>query len=265
MSKKVTSSPKFPPLTPPSSALLKVENLTVSWEGDPVFEDVSFAVEKGERVCIFGKSGVGKTTLFHAIAGLSTLDKGRVLLADDAFLDIRGQAGFIAYMFQNDLLIEELTVEMNCALPLLFSRGAQDKKHPSKLSKKDALECVRQLLPSFGLKEVGGAYPRELSGGMRQRAALLRTSLTGDRVVLMDEPFSALDTFTKQDMIDFFIEKAASADLTTLFISHNIEEAKAFGTRALIFAGDPQAGKPTHLIADVEPPRIEDFLGQLDI
>lgn len=259
--------------------LLKVEHLSISWKGESVLEDVSFEIQEGERVCIFGRSGVGKTTLFHAIAGLTKPDVGKVLLGKaplaasegtmppsvggspkDIFEDMTGHAGKISYMFQDDLLLEELTVEANCALSLLFA-----DRSGSRISKKAALKRVRSLLPSFGLGEVGQSYPKELSGGMRQRAALLRTSLAGNRVVLMDEPFSALDTFTKQEMIDFFIEKADASHLTTLFISHNLEEAEAFGTRSLIFAGNPQAGTPSHLIADVAPSKIRDFLGQLNV
>lgn len=278
--------------------ILKVENLSVDWEGEPVLSDISFSVYPGERVCLFGRSGVGKSTLLHAIAGLNKPSSGLVLLAgceskngttaprsahpspaklqflrdaaahlidnsahslDDAinflensagYCDITGEAGFISYMFQSDLLFDQKTVLQNCSLPLIIEG----------ISRKEAEERVRESLATFGLAEVADSYPQELSGGMRQRAALLRTSLVGNKVVLMDEPFSALDAFTKADLQRFFLQKAQELELTILFVSHDFAEAEVFGTRALVLAGNPQAGVPSNIIADTDPSKLVSYL-----
>ncbi len=278
--------------------LLKVENLSVDWEGEPVLSNTSFSVYPGERVCIFGRSGVGKSTLLHAIAGLNKPSSGRVLLAGcedkngttslhsaypsparlqflhDAaahqihnsahssggarscvetsagYCDITGEAGFISYMFQSDLLFDQKTVLQNCSLPLIIEGTPR----------KEAEQRVQESLATFGLAEVADSYPQELSGGMRQRAALLRTSLMGNKVVLMDEPFSALDAFTKADLQQFFLQKAQELELTILFVSHDLAEAEAFGTRALVLVGNPQAGVSSNIIADTYPEKLVSYL-----
>lgn len=280
--------------------ILKVEKLSVDWEGEPVLSDISVSVYPGERVCLFGRSGVGKSTLLHAIAGLNKPSSGLVLLAgcedqkgtktpcsahpsparlqflraaaahpidnsvhssdgainglecletSEGYCDITGKAGFISYMFQSDLLFDQKTVLQNCSLPLIIEGTPR----------KEAEERVRESLATFGLAEVADNYPQELSGGMRQRAALLRTSLMGNKMVLMDEPFSALDAFTKADLQRFFLQKAQELELTILFVSHDLAEAEAFGTRALLLAGNPQAGDPSNIIADTNPEKLVSY------
>lgn len=240
--------------------ILKVADLSVNWEDECILNDISFDVLPGERVCLFGRSGVGKSTLFHAIAGLRKPSVGKICLAEregeksmPTYRDITGNAGSISYMFQTDLLFNQKTVLQNCALPLILAG----------ISRKDAEKRVGETLSTFGLAEVAESYPSELSGGMRQRAALLRTSFMGNKVVLMDEPFSALDAFTKEELQHFFLTKAQELDLTILFISHDLMEAQAFGTRALVLAGNPQAGAPSKLIGDTDPANLASYLQYL--
>lgn len=259
--------------TTANAPLLSVNDLTISWQAEPVLNHIAFKVSDYERLCFFGKSGVGKSTLFHVVAGLNQPDTGEILLrtpnqnahknaSQDTrekintrtkFQNITAQPGHISYMFQQDLLFPEKTVLQNCALPLILSGT----------SHKDAYELVQNQLKPFGLKEVADKYPRELSGGMLQRAALLRTSLTGNNVVLMDEPFSALDAFTKAEVQSFFLEKVAELGLTILFITHDISEAQIFGTRAIIIAGNPQAGRASEIIADTTPQNLPGYLDKL--
>ena len=163
---------------------LEVRGVSVSFDGRKVLEDVSVTLRKGELVCLLGVSGGGKTTLFNVISGLLQPDAGQVLLDGE---DITGKPGHISYMLQKDLLLPYRTIEDNVALPLLL-RGVK---------KREARKQASALFEEFGLGGTEKLWPSQLSGGMRQRAALLRTYLFSQDVALLDEPFSALDTLTK--------------------------------------------------------------------
>ena len=141
---------------------LKVEGISKSFDGEPVLADISITLNKGELVSLLGISGVGKTTLFNIIAGLSRPDTGHVLLDGE---DVTGCPGRVSYMLQKDLLLPYRTIEDNVALPLIV-KG---------LKKREAREAVFPYFRQFGLEGTQKKYPAQLSGGMRQRAALLRT------------------------------------------------------------------------------------------
>ena len=173
-------------------AALQVEHVTLSWAGSPTVADVSLEVAPGELVCLVGRSGCGKTTLFHGIAGLSRPDEGHVLLHGT---DVTGQPGHVSYMLQKDLLLPQRTIQDNVCLPLLVA-GTPKAETRTKAS---------ALFGRFGLEGCERLYPCQLSGGMRQRAALLRTYLMDNDVVLLDEPFSALDALTRTDMRGWFL------------------------------------------------------------
>lgn len=210
---------------------LSANHITVTYEHTPVIEDISIYLKQGEIVSLLGVSGVGKTTLFNVLSGLLIPDRGTVLLEGD---DITGSAGRISYMLQKDLLLPFKTIEENVALPLII----QGKK------KKAAIKEAVKHFPSFGLESTEQKYPHQLSGGMRQRAALLRTYLFSDQVALLDEPFSALDTITKGAMHQWYLEILDQIKLSTLFITHDIDEAIYLSDRIYIMAGKP--GKIVH-------------------
>ena len=171
-------------ISPSDMNKLEVIKISKSFDGNSVLKDISIELNKGELVCLLGVSGGGKTTLFNIISGLLTPDKGQVLLDGK---DITNQPGHISYMLQKDLLLPYRTIEDNTALPLLL-KG---------MKKKEARIQVSPLFSQFGLEGTQKKYPSQLSGGMRQRAALLRTYMFSKDVALLDEPFSALDTITK--------------------------------------------------------------------
>lgn len=226
-------------------AELQVINITKSFEHEKIIENVSLSLHKNEIVSLLGVSGGGKTTLFNVIAGLSKPDSGSVLLDDK---EITGQPGQISYMLQKDLLLPYRTIQDNVALPLLM----KGKK------KKDAREQISPYLERFGLEGTKKKYPHQLSGGMRQRAALLRTYLFSQKIALLDEPFSALDTFTKGDMYQWYLEIMKQIQLSTLFITHDIDEAILLSDRIYLLTGAP--GKITSQIVIDEPrPRKKDF------
>ena len=205
---------------------LEVRDLTMGFGDRTVLRDISLTADRGELVGILGVSGSGKTTLFNCIAGLYVPRAGQVLLDGE---DITGTTGRISYMLQKDLLLPHKTIEDNVALPLVIGgRG-----------KKEARAFAGEHFARFGLEGTEKLYPSQLSGGMRQRAALLRTYLFSDDVALLDEPFSALDTITKGKMHRWYMEVMERIRLTTLFITHDIDEAILLSDRVYILTGSP--------------------------
>ncbi len=205
---------------------LKAESITVKYENEPVIENVSLHLEKGEIVSLIGASGSGKTTFFNAVAGLSNVDSGKVYLDGE---DITGKTGRISYMLQKDLLLAHYTIIDNVSLPLVM-KGEK---------KKIAREKAKAYFELFGLSGCEKKYPRELSGGMRQRAALMRTYLTGNDVILLDEPFSALDTITKSAMHSWYLDIIREIGVSTVFVTHDIDEAILLSDRVYILSGVP--------------------------
>lgn len=206
--------------------LLETKNVTKQFDGTIIIEDINIYLEKGEIVSLLGVSGVGKTTLFNIIAGVLSPDAGNVILNGE---DISNKTGKVSYMLQKDMLLAHLSVLDNVALPL-FVHG---------IKKKEARKKAEKLLPVFGLDGMQKKYPSQLSGGMRQRAAFLRTYLFSDEVALLDEPFSALDAITKQEMHKWYIDVMKQIKLSTIFITHDIDEAIMLSDRIYIMGEKP--------------------------
>ena len=224
---------------------LEIKNINKSFENNHVLDDISIELNQGELVCLLGVSGSGKTTLFNIISGLLPPDSGQVLLDEK---NITNQPGQISYMLQKDLLLPYRTIEDNVALPLLL-KGEK---------KKEARKQVSPMFLKFGLEGTQKKYPSQLSGGMRQRAALLRTYMFSKDVALLDEPFSALDTLTKSAMHKWYLNVMEKIQLSTLFITHDIDEAILISDRIYLLSGSP--GKITGEIVIKEPkPRADDF------
>lgn len=224
---------------------LIVENVSKSFDGKQIIEDISIEVHENELVSLLGVSGGGKTTLFNVISGLLIPERGHVYLDGE---EITGRPGSVSYMLQKDLLLPYRTVEDNVALPLLI-RGEK---------KKTAREKAGSYFAEFGLEGTQKKYPSQLSGGMRQRAALLRTYLFSDKMALLDEPFSALDTLTKSAMHRWYLNVMEQIHLSTIFITHDIDEAILLSDRIYILSGKP--GRITKEIKISEQkPRREDF------
>ena len=232
---------------------LEVHNVSYSYDGKTnVIENINLTLGKGELVSLLGVSGGGKTTLFNVIAGLNPPQTGEILLDG---VNIAGIPGKISYMMQKDLLLPYRTIEDNVALPLLIHG----------MKKAEARKKVGAYFTEFGIEGTQKQYPAELSGGMRQRAALLRTYMFSGDVALLDEPFSALDTLTKSEMHRWYLDVMESIKLSTIFITHDIDEAILLSDRIYLLGGRPGTIAEEIVIREPKPRRrdfnlTEDFL-----
>lgn len=205
-------------------SVLSIKNLSFNYPNNYILKDINIHVDKGEIVSILGGSGVGKTTLFNVIAGINNLQTGEITIQGD-----KNFKGKVSYMLQKDLLLEHKTVIQNIILPLLIK----------KVGKKEAEEEAIKNLKLFNLYEYKDKYPSELSGGMRQRVALLRTYMFKEELFLLDEPFSALDAITKISLHSWYLEISKKLELTTLLITHDIDEAIELSDRIYIIKNKP--------------------------
>lgn len=226
-------------------AVLKVEGVSKSFDSEKIIENISLQLHGGELVSLLGVSGGGKTTLFNIIAGLSLPDEGGVWIEDE---EVTGKPGNVSYMLQKDLLLPYRTILDNVALPLMI-RG---------MKKKEAREKAAPYFAQFGLAGTEKKYPAQLSGGMKQRAALLRTYLFSQKVALLDEPFSALDMLTKRAMHEWYLEVMEKIKLSTLFITHDIDEAILLSDRIYLLTGKPGQITKEIVIREAKP-RVKDF------
>lgn len=201
---------------------------TFSAAGQPIFSKLSMEVRKGEFVAVVGASGCGKSTLFRIIAGLLEPAGGQLLIGGRLSPHASSRLGEVGYMPQQDLLLPWRTVLDNCLLPWELKRSG---------SKEDAVQQIRGLLHRFGLAGTEAAYPQELSGGMRQRIALLRTLAAGNDLMLLDEPFGALDAITKRELHRWLLELWGGLGKTVLFITHDLEEALLLSDRVYLMSG----------------------------
>jgi len=226
-------------------AELKVTDVTLSFDGQKIIEDISLELHEGELVSLLGTSGGGKTTLFNVISGLHMPEQGKVEIDGK---DVTGKSGNVSYMLQKDMLLPYKTIEDNVALPLIIKGEKKDQ----------ARKKVGAFFEEFGLEGTQKKYPHQLSGGMRQRAALLRTYMFSKEVALLDEPFSELDTLTKSEMHRWYLDVMDKIKLSTLFITHDIDEAILLSDRIYLLTGTP--GHISHEIVIHEPrPRKREF------
>ena len=215
---------------------LRGENLAASYDGRGIFEDVSFEVEQGTFLSVLGPSGCGKSTLLNVLSGILTADRGQVYLDDSP---VTGISPHFSYMPQDDLLMPWLSILDNVCLYGSIHGG-----------KKELREKAMAYMPEFGLAGYEHRYPETLSGGMRQRAAFLRTALCPAEVMLLDEPFASLDVITRGSMQDWLSAMRQTLGRTTLLVTHDIDEAIYLSDSILIL--NRLSGRPAGIRKRIE-------------
>jgi NitT/TauT family transport system ATP-binding protein len=191
-----------------------------------VLGDLSFDVHERDFVSIIGPSGCGKTTVFNVISGLIAPDSGEIVYRGESVPGLRGKVG---YMMQKDLLLPWRTVLENVLL------GPELRKQPEH----EAHDLAMEYLSTYGLAGFEHAYPRALSGGMRQRVALIRTLINDPDIILLDEPFSALDYQTRLYLEGVLMEAVETFHKTVVLVTHDIDEAVALSKRVIVLGGRP--------------------------
>ncbi|MEO5952729.1 MAG: ABC transporter ATP-binding protein [Chloroflexia bacterium] len=223
------------------SARIDVENLRVTFPGrggtGPVeaVSGLTLEVGAGELVCIVGPSGCGKTTLLRVLAGLETADGGTALISavgdeGNQKSEVRNQkAPVVAMVFQNSGIFPWMTVEQNVAYGLQVRGVALGKRR----------EIAREWIGEIGLERFASSYPAQLSGGMKQRVGLARAFAVDPDVLLMDEPFGALDAQTRILLQDTLLQQWERNQKSVLFVTHSIDEALTLGDRVLVMSARP--------------------------
>ena len=237
---------------PEGQPKLELRNVSKTFSGDgmtvPAIKDVSLRIEPGEFVTIIGPSGSGKSTLFNLIVGLLEPDQGEICINGEV---CEKRVGRVGYMPQKDLLLPWRSVLDNVTLAMEIG-GVNDEL---------AIAQARELLPLFGLHEFQSVYPHALSGGMRQRAALLRTFLTQRNLLLLDEPFGALDALTRRELQDWLLQVWHQFGQTILFVTHDVEEALYLADRVVVLSARP--GSIQDIIqVDLPRPRRQGMVAQ---
>jgi putative hydroxymethylpyrimidine transport system ATP-binding protein len=221
--------------------LISLQDVSKSFDSEEILKDISLYVNKGEFVSILGPSGCGKSTLFNMITGLTPVDEGS--------LSVKGDIG---YMQQKDLLLPWKTILRNVVLPLDI-KGADKKASREKASK---------YIEMMGLKGYESKFPYQLSGGMRQRASFLRTFLSSEEIMLLDEPFGALDSITKNKMQKWLLEMKNTLNNTILFITHDIEEAVFLSDRIYVLSSRPGVIKEEIAVGFYKENKLDRLLSQ---
>lgn len=205
-----------------SKNILQFHNVSFHYDEKPIINELNVSIQDKEFVSIIGPSGCGKSTLFRLITGLEEASTGQIELTET-------KSHPVGYMPQKDMLLPWRTIIENAALPL-ECQGVQ---------KKEAQIKAKELLQKFGLQGYETKYPKDLSGGMRQRVSFIRTLLTGGEILLLDEPFSALDALTKASLQEWLFEQWKEWEKTILFITHDVEEALFLSNRIFVVENQP--------------------------
>lgn len=233
--------------------MLEFNHVTFQYPEDstPMVQDLSFNVPKGSFVSLIGASGCGKSTIFRLITKLLKPDQGDILVNET---NINEQKNYAGYMPQKDLLFPWRTIEKNLKLPMEIQ----------KISKSDMEKKTNEVLDNLGLSEYKNKYPKDLSGGMRQRISFGRTLLTQSDLMLLDEPFSALDALTRMDMQEWLLKQWEHLRKTVVFITHDVEEA-IFLSSTIYVITDTPIRQLTKITVPMDYPRDRSQMNQPEI
>lgn len=216
---------------------LKIDNLHKSFDNQLILDNLSLSVGDGEFLSVLGPSGSGKSTLFHLIGGLYSPEEGSIKIDGE---NINGRRGFISYMPQSPALLPWRNVVENVLLGQELS-GEKDR------------EGALRMIERAGLEGYEKAYPHELSGGMKQRVAFIRALLSPQPIICLDEPFSALDEFTRLDMQKWLLSIWEENKKSIIFVTHNIEEALFLSDRLIVLSQRPASIKKEFQVPFTRP------------
>jgi sulfate/thiosulfate transport system ATP-binding protein len=235
---------------------LSVANITKSFTSFAALDNVSLECKSGEFLALLGPSGSGKTTLLRLIAGLDTPNSGGITFEGQDFLKLNARERRIGMVFQSYALFRHMTVEQNIA----FGLDVRQKDRPSKAEIKATVE---RLLKLIQLEHLGKRYPSQLSGGQRQRVALARALAISPRLLLLDEPFGALDALVRKDLRRWLRRIHDETGVTTIFVTHDQEEALDLADRVVVLKDGKieQIGAPLELYRNPSSAFVLDFLG----
>jgi sulfate/thiosulfate transport system ATP-binding protein len=218
---------------------------------------VSFSVEDGELMALLGPSGGGKTTVLRMIAGLEVPSSGDIHVRGQRVNDVSVQQRNIGFVFQNYALFKNMTVFKNIAFGLKIK----------KWKRRDIRNRVEELLSLFGLEDLGPRYPHQLSGGQRQRVAIARALASKPSVLLLDEPFGAVDAKIRQELREWLVTLHHELNVTTIFVTHDQEEAMEVSNRIVIFSRGnlEQIGTPRQIYEEPANEFVARFIGVINV
>jgi sulfate transport system ATP-binding protein len=240
---------------------IEVLNVTKRYGESDAVRNVSLKVEEGELAALLGPSGSGKTTLLRIIAGLEQPDRGSILLENQDSTDHTAAERRIGFVFQHYALFRHMTVSENVAF------GLRVEPRSVRLRPNEIRDRVAELLKLVQLESFGSRYPAELSGGQRQRIALARALAVRPRVLLLDEPFGALDAKVRKDLRRWLRRLHDEIHVTSLLVTHDQEEALEVADRVAIMnrGGIEQVGSPEEVYDHPATPFVFDFLGNVNL
>jgi sulfate transport system ATP-binding protein len=236
---------------------LIINNVNKTFTNFPALKDVTFEARSGEFIALLGPSGSGKTTLLRLLAGLDTPSSGGITFEGEDYLRLNPRDRRIGMVFQSYALFRHMTVAQNIAFGLNVRSG---KERPSKTEIK---ATVDRLLKLIQMEDLGKRYPSQLSGGQRQRVALARALAINPRILLLDEPFGALDALVRKDLRRWLKRIHHETGVTTIFVTHDQEEALDLADRVVVLKAGKveQIGTPLEIHSQPSSAFVFDFLG----
>lgn len=231
---------------------VEMRHVNKTFDGFHASRDVSFGIEQGHMAALLGPSGSGKTTILRMIAGLDKPDSGDILIRDVRVNDLQGSKRGIGFVFQNYALFRYMTVADNIA----FGLEVQKKSKPEIKAR------VEELLELISMQDLGKRYPHQLSGGQRQRVAFARALAPNPQLLLLDEPFAAIDAKVRRELRTWLRDMISKVGITSIFVTHDQEEAMEVADAVIVIneGGIEQIGTPEEICSHPQTEFVSTFI-----